>query len=118
MNLTRLRGRAPRGVRLVDETPFSHWKSTTLVAALRASGLTAPMVVDGPLDGPTFLTYVRQQLAPTPFAGDIVVMDNLNSCKVASVCAAIEAAGAELLFLQPYSRDLTRSNRASRSLNG
>jgi len=78
-NFTRLRGRAPRGRRLVDKTPHGHWKTTTFVAALRSDGLTAPTVVDGPLDGSLFLAYVRQQLAPTLREGDIVVMDNLQS---------------------------------------
>lgn len=104
-NMTRLRGRAPRGARLVDKAPHGHWKSTTFVAALRASGLTAPTVVDGALDGPTFLAYVRQQLAPTLRAGDVVVMDNLSVHKVAGVRAAIEAVGARLVYLPPYSPD-------------
>ena len=104
-NMTRLRGRAPRGARLVDKTPHGHWKTTTFLAALRSSGLTAPTVVDGPLDGPTFLAYVRQQLVPTLRAGDVVVMDNLSVHKVAGVCTAIEAVGARLVYLPPYSPD-------------
>ena len=111
-NMTRLRGRAPRGARLVDKTPYSHWKSTTFVAALRSSGLTAPTVVDGALDGPTFLAYVRQQLVPTLRAGDVVVMDNLSVHKVAGVRAAIEAAGARLVYLPPYSPDLNPIEQA------
>lgn len=105
-NMTRLRGRAPRGERLVDKTtPHGHWKTTTFIAALRSDGLTAPTVVDGPLDGALFLAYVRQQLAPTLCAGDVVVMDNLSSHKVAGVRAAIEAVGARLVYLPPYSPD-------------
>ena len=104
-NMTRLRGRAPRGARLVDKTPHGHWKTTTFVAALRSSGLTAPTVVDGALDGPLFLAYVRQQLVPTLRAGDVVVMDNLAVHKVAGVRTAIEALGARLVYLPPYSPD-------------
>ena len=104
-NMTRLRGRAPRGARLVDKTPHGHWKTTTFVAALRSSGLTAPTVVDGALDGPLFLAYVRQQLVPTLRAGDVVVMDNLAVHKVAGVRTAIEAIGARLVYLPPYSPD-------------
>lgn len=104
-NMTRLRGRARRGARLVDKTPHGHWKATTFVAALRSSGMTAPTVVDGALDGPLFLAYVRQQLAPTLRPGDIVVMDNLSVHKVAGVRAAIEKVGARLVYLPPYSPD-------------
>jgi transposase len=104
-NFTRLRGRAPRGERLIDKTPHGHWKTTTFLAALRVDGLTAPLVIDGPLDGPLFLAYVRQQLVKTLRAGDIVVMDNLSSHKVAGVRQAIEAVGAKLVYLPPYSPD-------------
>ena len=111
-NMTRLRGRAPRGARLVDETPHGHWKSTTFVAALRSSGFTAPTVIDGALDGPLFLAYVRQQLVPTLRAGDVVVMDNLSVHKVAGVRAAIEAVGARLVYLPPYSPDFNPIEQA------
>jgi transposase len=104
-NFTRLRGRAPRGARLVDKTPQSHWKTTTFLAALRVDGLSAPLVIDGALDGALFLAYVRQHLAPTLRPGDIVVMDNLASHKVAGVRTAIEAVGARLVYLPPYSPD-------------
>jgi transposase len=104
-NFTRLRGRAPRGVRLIDKTPHGHWKTTTFLAALRIDGLSAPLVIDGPLDGPLFLAYVRQHLAPTLRPGDLVVMDNLASHKVAGVRQAIEAVGARLVYLPPYSPD-------------
>jgi transposase len=105
-NMTRLRGRAPRGERLVANVPHGHWKTTTFLAALRVGGLTAPLVVDGAINGEVFLGYVRQQLAPTLDPGDIVVMDNLAAHKVAGVREAIEAAGARVLYLPPYSPDL------------
>jgi transposase len=104
-NMTRPRGRAPQGTRLVAKIPHGHWKTTTFLAALRTSGLTAPLVVDGAINGDVFLAYVRQQLVPTLRAGDIVIMDNLASHKKAGVRAAIEAVGASLLYLPPYSPD-------------
>jgi transposase len=104
-NMTRSRGRARRGTRVIDHTPHGHWKTTTFVAALRARGLTAPVVVDGAMNGELFLAYVKQQLAPTLRPGDIVVMDNLSSHKAAGVREAIEAVGAKVLYLPPYSPD-------------
>lgn len=104
-NFTRLRGRARRGQRLVEKVPHGHWKTTTFVAALRSSGLTAPLVVDGPIDGRLFLAYVQQHLAPTLRPGDIVVLDNLSSHKVAGVRQAIEGVGAQVAYLPPYSPD-------------
>lgn len=104
--LARRYGRAVRGQRLVAKAPHGHWKTTTFVAALRATGLTAPSVVDGPMNGDTFLAYVQQVLAPTLHAGDVVIMDNLSSHKRAGVREAIERAGAELVYLPPYSPDL------------
>jgi len=104
--MTRLYGRAPRGQRLVASAPFGHWKTTTFVAALRRTGLTAPMVLDGPMTGPAFLAYVQQVLVPTLRRGDIVVMDNLPAHKIAEVRAAIRAAGAQIFLLPPYSPDL------------
>ena len=104
-NMTRTRGRSLRGTRLVDKAPHGHWKTTTFVAALRASGLTAPLVLDGAINGDMFLAYVKQVLVPTLHPGDIVVMDNLSSHKRAGVRAAIESAGAKLLYLPPYSPD-------------
>ena len=86
--------------------PHGHWKVTTLVAGLRRSGITAPCVFDGAINGETFHAYVEQFLAPTLVPGDIVIMDNLSSHKVAGVRQAIEAAGAILLYLPPYSPDL------------
>ena len=103
--MARLRGRAPRGQRLVGKIPYGHWKTTTFVAGLRSSVLTAPCVIDGPMNGNTFLAYVEQILVPSLNPGDIVVLDNLGAHKVPGVCEAIEAAGATLLYLPPYSPD-------------
>jgi transposase len=104
-NMTRPRGRSLRGTRLVDKAPHGHWKTTTFVAALRTSGLTAPLVLDGAINGDAFLAYVQQVLVPTLRSGDIVVMDNLSSHKKAGVREAIESVGAKLLYLPPYSPD-------------
>ena len=104
-NMTRAYGRAPRGERLVDYVPHGHWKTTTFLAALRLNGLAAPLVVDGAINGEIFLAYVRQHLAPTLQPQDLVVMDNLSSHKRAGVREAIEAVGARLLYLPPYSPD-------------
>ncbi|MFY9252270.1 MAG: IS630 family transposase [Fuerstiella sp.] len=105
-NMTRPRGRAPRGERLLDKVPHGHWKTTTFLAALRCTGLTAPLVIDGGINGPLFLSWVKQELVPTLQEGDIVVMDNLSSHKVAGVRETIATAGARVLFLPPYSPDL------------
>lgn len=104
--MTRLYGRAPRGRRLLAKAPFGHWMTTTFVAALRRDGLTAPMVLDGPMTGEAFLAYVEQVLIPTLVPDDIVVMDNLPAHKIAAVRAAIDAAGAQLFLLPPYSPDM------------
>ena len=104
--MARIRGRAPRGERLRMAIPHGHWKTTTFVAGLRNSGVVAPMVLDGPINGAAFQTYVDQVLVPDLRPGNIVVMDNLGSHKGASIRAAIEAAGASLLYLPPYSPDL------------
>jgi transposase len=104
--MTRLYGRAPRGQRLLAQAPFGHWKTTTFVAALRHDGLTAPMVLDGPMTGQAFLAYVEQVLIPTLEPDDIVVMDNLPAHKIAPVRAAIAKAGAQLFLLPPYSPDM------------
>src|SRR3954471_9160605 len=104
--MTRLYGRAPRGRRLLAQAPFGHWKTTTFVAGLRRDGLTAPMVLDGPMTGEAFLAYVEQVLIPTLDPDDIVVMDNLPAHKTAPVRAAIAAAGAQLFLLPPYSPDM------------
>ena len=99
-------GRAPRGMRALDAVPHGHWKTTTFVGAMRAEGFVAPLVLDGAINGTSFLAYVRQFLAPALRPGDVVVMDNLSSHKVRGVREAIEAAGARLLHLPPYSPDL------------
>ena len=104
--MARTRGRSRRGTRLVGMVPHAHWKITTFVAALRCAAITAPFVIDRPMDGAIFLTYVRQCLVPTLSPGDIVVMDNLKPHKVAGVREAIEAAGATRRYLPPYSPDL------------
>jgi transposase len=104
-NMARLCGRAPRGERLVGKVPQGHWKTTTFVAALRLTALTAPGVIDGPMNGNAFLAYIEQVLVPSLKPSDIVVMDNLSAHKVAGVRQAIEAAGARLLYLPPYSPD-------------
>ena len=105
-NMARLRGRSLKGQRLHAAIPWGHWKTTTFVAGLRTCGLTAPMVLDGAMNGDAFKAYVEQVLAPSLAPGDIVVMDNLSSHKVAGVRQAIKAAGAFLLYLPPYSPDL------------
>jgi transposase len=105
-NMVRLRGRCPRGERLVSSVPHGHWKTITLVAGLRQDAIVAPLVIDGPLDGRIFRTYVERCLAPTLDRGDIVFMDNLPSHKVAGVTEAIEAADAMAIYLPAYSPDL------------
>jgi transposase len=104
--MTRLRGRAPRGQRLLAAVPHGHWKTSTFIAGLRDDGLVAPAVFEGAINGGLFLAYVEQILVPTLRPGDIVIMDNLGSHKRAGVRAAIEAAGAQLLYLPAYSPDL------------
>ena len=104
--MVRQYGRAPIGDRLVAKVPHGHWKTLTLIAALRVDGVTAPYVIDGAMDGAAFLAYVTCVLAPTLRKGDIVFMDNLRTHKVAGVREAIEAVGAELRYLPAYSPDL------------
>jgi transposase len=104
-NMARSHGRCPRGTRLRMGFPHGHRKTTTLVAGLRLSGMVAPMVLDGPINGDWFEAYVRHVLAPTLQPGDIVIMDNLSSHKRAAARKLIEAVGAELRFLPPYSPD-------------
>lgn len=111
-NMARKNGRAPRGARLRASIPHGHWKTTTFVAGLRLTGLTAPMVLDGPINSVWFQAYVDQVLAPTLAPGDIVVMDNLGSHKGDGVRKAIEAAGATLLYLPPYSPDFNPIEKA------
>jgi transposase len=104
--MTRLRGRCAKGKRLVDYAPRGHWKTTTFVAGLRNDAITAPLVVDRPMNGAIFQAWLEQQLAPTLSEGDVVIMDNLPAHKVAGVRAIIEKTGAKLLYLPPYSPDL------------
>jgi len=104
-DLLRRYGRSPRGERLRDHTPCSHWQTHTVIAALRLEGLGAPAVFDGPIDSPSFLAYVEQVLVPTLRPGDVVVLDNLAVHKQPAVRAAIEGHGAHLRFLPPYSPD-------------
>jgi transposase len=111
-NMTTAHGYAPRGERLVDAAPHGHWHTTTLVGALRADGMIAPMVLGGALDGAAFVAYVEQVLAPELRPGDVVILDNLGSHRVAGVREAIEAAGARLLYLPPYSPDLNPIEKA------
>jgi DDE superfamily endonuclease len=103
--MTRLRGRCARGQRLRSGIPHGHWLVTTFVAGLRVSGMSAPMLLDGPMTRDWFLAYVEQVLAPTLTAGDVVILDNLPAHKGAAIQAAIEAHGARLQFLPPYSPD-------------
>ena len=103
--MARLYGRAPKGKRCRAAVPHGHWKTTTLTAGLRSRGLTAAMIRDGAMNGDGFRTYVRTILAPTLAPGDVVILDNLPSHKVSGVGEAIEAAGATLLYLPPYSPD-------------
>ena len=104
--MARLYGRSLRGKRCVAPIPHGHWQTTTFVGALRATGMTAPMVLDGAMDGAAFEAYVKEVLASTLRPGDIVVMDNLPAHKRAQIRIAIEAAGAQLMYLPPYSPDL------------
>ena len=104
--MTRLRGRAPRGERLIDKTPHGHWKTTTLIAALGISGMRCSTVVDGAVNGDLFEAFVEQVLVPELRPGDVVIMDNLSSHKRQRIRELIEDAGARLVFLPPYSPDL------------
>lgn len=110
--MTRLYGWAEVGHRLVDAVPHGHWNTSTFIAGLRQDGLVAPCVFDGAINGEAFLAYVEQVLAPTLRWGDIVIMDRLGSHKVAGVREAIEARGAMLLYLPPYSPDLNPIEQA------
>jgi transposase len=111
-NMTPLRGWAPKGERLRMGVPHGHWKRTTLIAALRSTGLTAPLVLDGSINGASFLDYVKRVLVPTLSPGEIVVADNLSSHKSDQVREAIEAAGATMRFLPAYSPDFNPIEKA------
>jgi transposase len=105
-NMARSHGRAPRGRRLLAAVPHGHWRTSTFIAGLRQGGMTAPCVLDGAINGRSFLAWVEQFLAPTLSSGDLVVLDNLSSHKIAGVRQAIEARGAQIRYLPPYSPDL------------
>jgi transposase len=111
-NMVRLYGWAEVGHRLVGAVPHGHWNTSTVIAGLRHNGLVAPCVFDGAINGELFLAYVEQVLVPTLTKGDIVIMDNLGSHKVAGVRKAIEAIGARLLYLPPYSPDMNPIEQA------
>ena len=104
--MTRLRGRAPVGERLVAKVPYGHWRTTTLIAALCTTGIRCSTVVEGAINADMFQAFVTQVLVPQLRPGDVVVLDYLSSHKGAATRASIEAAGATLLFLPPYSPDL------------
>jgi len=105
-NLTRLRGWAPGGQRLVESIPGGHWQTNTLVHAVALDGTRAAMILDGPMDGVCFTGFCQHFLAPTLRPGDLVVLDNLSSHKSSTAVAAIEAVGAKIVYLPPYSPDL------------
>lgn len=104
-SMVREYGRSPCGERCIDSVPCGHWQTTTLIAGLRRQGVCAPAVLDGPIDGASFLAWVEQFLCPALGPGDVVIADNLQSHKVAGVQEAIEAVGATILYLPPYSPD-------------
>jgi len=107
-----LRGWGPKGRRLRAFAPHGHWRTLTFLGALRCDRLTAPCVFDGPINGQSFRAYVEQQLVPTLRPGDIVIMDNLGSHKSAALRQIIQATGARLWFLPPYSPDLNPIEQA------
>jgi transposase len=104
--MVRLYGRSPQGNRLAGYAPCGHWKTTTFIAGLRCNGIVAPFILDGPMNGDAFLVYLEEILVPILAPDDIVIMDNLPAHKVAGVRERIEAVGAKLLYLPPYSPDL------------
>jgi transposase len=110
--MARRHGRSKRGERCRAAIPHGHWKTTTFTAGLRLDGLSAPMLLDGPMNGTVFRAYVEQVLAPTLQPGDLVIMDNLPAHRVSGVRQAIEAAGATRLFLPPYSPDFNPIEQA------
>lgn len=110
--MTRLRGRAPCGERLHADAPFGHWQTQTFIAGLRCNGLTAPWVLDGPIDRAAFDHYIETQLAPTLHRGDVVILDNLSSHKSARAADSLRTRGAWFLFLPAYSPDLNPIEQA------
>jgi transposase len=105
-NMTRTYGRSERGERLVEPVPYGRWETTTFLGALRSTGFVAPLCVEGAINGALFQAWVEQHLVKVLRSGDIVVMDNLSSHKGSRIIAAIEAAGATVRYLPPYSPDL------------
>jgi transposase len=105
-SMARTHGRAPIGERVVDSVPLDHWRTTTIVSGIRLEGVTAPFVFEGPMDAAAFTTYVEKVLVPTLRTGNVVIMDNLSSHKMAAIVSMIEATGAKAIFLPPYSPDL------------
>jgi transposase len=105
-NMARRYGRSPSAQRLVAPVPHGHWRTTTVIAGLRLSGIVAPLVLDGPMTGRAFRAYIEQFLAPALTPGDVVVLDNLAAHKIDGVRQAVAAAGAAILYLPPYSPDL------------
>ena len=110
--MTRPRGRSLQGTRLICKVPHGHWQTTTFLAALRSTGLTAPLVIDGAINGELFLAYVQQHLVQTLRDGDLVIMDNLSSHKGVGVQEAIESVGAQVVYLPPYSPDFNPIEQA------
>lgn len=110
--MARRYGRSPAGVRCSAPIPHGHWRMTTFIAGLRLTGFDATMLLDGPMDGEAFDDYLEQVLVPALKPGDIVVMDNLSVHKQEKVRQAIEAAGAQLSYLPPYSPDLNPIEKA------
>ena len=104
--MTRLRGRAPKGERLVCHAPHGHWRTTTMISSVRLDGTSACMTIEGATNTEVFYAYVREVLVPSLRRGDIVVMDNLGAHKNERTIALIEEAGAEVRFLPAYSPDL------------
>jgi transposase len=111
-NMVRLRGRCPRGQRLIDHVPHARWKAITFVAGLRSRAIVAPLVLDGPMNATAFVAYLKQCLVPTLKRGDIVMMDSLPVHKIAGVREVIEAAGAKLRYRPKYSPDLNPIEQA------
>jgi transposase len=116
-NIARRDGRAPRGERCIAAVPHGQWHPTTFVAGLRHDDITAPMVADGAMTGALFLKYVQEFLCPTRHPGEIVIADNLRSHKVAGVKEAVEAVGAHIRYLPPYSPDLNPLEKLFATLN-
>jgi len=110
--MTRNYGRARRGERVREATPSNHWRTLTILAALSQKGLQAPMTIESPTDGDVFLAYLEQVLCPSLRPGQVVIMDNLAAHKVAGVREQIEATGARLIYLPPYSPDFNPIEQA------